>query len=45
MSQEIKGAFLKGETTAYVTRSFDGKTWVFDQEIDNKKVTITATRN
>jgi len=23
----------------------DGKTWVFDQEIDKKKVTITATRN
>lgn len=44
MSKEIKDAFLKGETTAYVTRSFDGKTWVFDQEIEKKKVTITATR-
>ncbi len=44
MTKEVKDAFLKGETTAYVTRSFDGKTWVFDQEIEKKMVTITATR-
>jgi len=46
--QEMKKAFddvfLKGETTSYVTRSFDGKTWVFEQEVDKKKVTITANR-
>ncbi len=44
MKKAFDDVFLKGETTSSVTRSFDGKTWVFDQEVDKKMITITATR-
>jgi hypothetical protein len=45
MEKAFANPFMKGETTAYVTKSFDGKTWVFDQDLDSKtKVTTTATK-
>ncbi len=45
MEKAFSNPFMKGETTAYVTKSFDGKTWVFDQDLDSKtKVTTTATK-
>lgn len=45
MEKSFTDRFMKGETTAYVTKSFDGKIWVFDQDLDPKtKVTITATK-
>ncbi len=44
MKKAFDDVFLKGETTSSVTRSFDGKTWVFDQEVDKKMITVTATR-
>lgn len=45
MEKAFANPFMKGETTAYTTKSFDGKTWVFDQDLDAKtKVTITATK-
>ena len=43
-SKEMQGLFLKGETNASKTISFDGNTWVFEQEIDKKKITVTARR-
>jgi len=45
MEKAFANPFMKGETTAYVTKSFDGKIWVFDQDLDSKtKVTTTATK-
>lgn len=43
-AKEIQNPFMKGETTSYVTTSIDGNKWVFDQEIEKKKVSITAVR-
>lgn len=40
----MENPFVKGETSAYVTTSFDGKKWVYDTEEDKKKITITATK-
>lgn len=44
MTTEIPNPFMKGETTSYITTSLEGNKWVFEQEIDKKKVSITATR-
>ena len=44
VAKEMQGSFLKGETDASKTISFDGNTWVYEQEIDNKRITVTARR-
>lgn len=44
MAKELQNPFMKGETTSYITTSIDGNKWVFDQEIEKKKVSITAVR-
>ena len=44
VAKEMQGSFLKGETDASRTISFDGNTWVYEQEIDKKKITVTARR-
>jgi hypothetical protein len=43
-TKDIQNPFMKGETTSSITTFFDGKKWVFDQEIEKKKVSITAVR-
>jgi hypothetical protein len=45
LQKNFESPFMKGETTAYLTKSFDGKTWVFEQELGSKtKTTFTATK-
>ena len=36
--------FIKGKKSTYVTVSNDGKKWVFDTEVGEKKDTVTATK-
>ena len=40
----IESPFIKGETATYVTVSNDGKKWVYETELEKKKVTVTATK-
>jgi hypothetical protein len=44
VQKDMDSPFVKGETTKYVTISNDGKTWVFETEVEKKKVTVTATK-
>ena len=40
----VESPFIKGKKSTYVTVSNDGKKWVFDTEVGEKKVTVTATK-
>ena len=44
ISKSMENPFVKGETSAYVTTSFDGKTWVYETEADKKKISVSATK-
>lgn len=44
IGKDFNSMFIKGETTSSVTTFLDGKKWVSEQEIDKKKISVTATR-
>jgi len=44
IQKDMDSPFMKGETSALVTISNDGKKWVYDTEMEKKKVTVTATK-
>jgi hypothetical protein len=44
VKKTFENAFVKGQTTTYITTSLDGKKWIFEQEIDKKKVSISASK-
>lgn len=44
MQKDMDSPFVKGETSTMVTLSNDGKKWVYETEIEKKKVTVTATK-
>jgi len=44
ISKSMENPFVKGETSAYVTSSFDGKKWVYETQEDKMKITVTATK-
>lgn len=45
MTEGMSKLFMKGETTVMKSLSIDKDTWVFEEEIDKNKVTITAKRS
>ena len=44
LQKGMDSPFVKGETSALVTISNDGKKWVYETEVEKKKVTVTATK-
>jgi hypothetical protein len=44
ISKNLNQVFLKGETSSSKTISIDEKKWIFEQEIDKKKIIFNATR-
>ena len=44
IQKDMDSPFVKGETSTYVTISNDGKKWVYETEVEKKKVTVTATK-
>lgn len=44
LKENMANPFMKGETSVMKSVSIDKDKWVFEEEIEKKKITITATR-
>lgn len=45
LKENMANPFMKGETTISKTLSIDKDKWVFEEEIEKQKITVTATRS